>query len=338
MSSRTLSAVLLAALIIPAGVGGAVARTPFVPAAQPDSGASAQVQATDGGQAISACRVDARAALSARIDSLAAEHERYMRLLAERDSARATAAPLRTDTIVIGPFLFVSRNPAPQAAITALHNAWRAYEPMVGTARTRLDGIVISHDVSAQDLTVGGSTPTVHRYHIRDTGRDQDDGARHAIAAAMVGVMPADMRDWLGAGTLHGDDVLVWAYRDLATSGSIPLRRCHARDMGSCMRALTGDAAPVTNAATRISVLQHALEVGGSGSFARLVEGPPGAAGRLARAAGRPIDEVMLGWRDRVQDARPRVHAGIARAGLWSMLWLIGLGLLAMRSTRWRLG
>ena len=338
MSDRAQSVVLLAALTISAGAGAGIARASFVSAAQPGSGVTAQVQTTDGGQAVSASRVDVRAALSARIDSLAAEHERYMRLLAERDSARASASPLRTDTIVIGPFLFVSREPVPQAAINALHDAWRAYEPMVGIARTRLDGIVISSDVSPQDLAAGGSTPTVHRYHIRDTGRNHEDGARHAVAAALVGVMPADMRDWLGGSTLHGDDALVWAYRDLATSGSIPLRRCHARDMGSCMRALTGDAAPLTNAATRISLLQHALEVGGSGSFARLVEGSPGPAGRLARAAGRPIDEVMLGWRDRVQDARPQVHAGIARAGLWSMLWLIGLGLLAMRSTRWRLG
>jgi hypothetical protein len=338
MSSRAQSAVLLAALMIAAGAGAGVARTPFASAAQPASGVAAQVQATDGGQAVSASRVDARAALSARIDSLAAEHERYMRLLAERDSARAIAAPLRTDTIVIGPFLFVNREPAPQAAINALHDAWRAYEPMVGMARTRLDGIVISWDVSAQDLAAGGSTPTVHRYHIRETGRDHEEGAWHAVAAALVGVMPADMRDWLGGSTLYDAEALVWAYRDLATSASIPLRRCHARDMGSCMLALTGDAARLTNTATRISLLQHALEVGGSGSFARLVEGPPGAAGRLARAADRPIDEVMLGWRDRVQRARPQVHAGIARAGLWSLLWLLGLGLLAMRSTRWRLG
>ena len=329
---------LLAALMIPAGAGAAVARTPFASAAQPDSGVSAQVQTTDGGQAIRASRVDARAALSARIDSLAAEHERYMRLLAERDSARATAAPLRTDTIVIGPFLFVNRQPVPQAAINALHDAWRAYEPMVGTARTRLDGIVISSDVSAQDLAAGGSTPTVHRYHIRDSGRDHEEEARRAVSAALVGVMPADMRDWLGVGTLYVDEAHVWAYRDLATSAAIPVRRCHAGDMGSCVLALTRDTVPLTNAASRISLLQHALEVGGSGSFARLVEGSPGAAGRLARAADRPIDEVMLGWRDRVQDARPQVNAGIARAGLWSMFWLLGFGLLAMRSTRWRLG
>jgi hypothetical protein len=204
---------------------------------------------------------------------------------------------------------------------------------------TRLNGVIISLDLSANDLAFT-SPKSVHHYRVRARRGppEHNDGAARVIADALVSAMPQDVHDWIGGGSLHTPDSFVWAYRDLATSGSIPARRCYARDVEACVMAIVGDSARLISPATRVSLLQHALELGGGGAYARFVAPATGVAERLARAADRPLAEVMTGWRDAVQEARPRVHAGVARAGMWTLLWLVGLALLSMRSTRWRLG
>lgn len=286
-------------------------------------------------------RADERAALAVRIDSLLEEQARYHRLLNERRMTRAAvAAALHADTTIVGPFLFVNRDTPPAAAVSALANAWNARAEMVGDAVTRLDGVIISMNLGARDLASGRSNPTVHHYRIgsRRGQPDYNDAAARVIAAALADALPATVKDWIGNGSLDSPDAFVWAYRDLATSGAAPARACYARDIDACVLALTGDAAPLMNPATRMSLLQHALDLGGRGAYARLVADAPGTAERLAHASNRPLHDVMTTWRAAVQEARPRVHAGVARAGMWTMLWLLCLGLLSMRSTRWRLG
>lgn len=285
-----------------------------------------------------ATHADARAALALRIDSLLDVGARYQRLLHERDSARAAAVEvLAADTTVVGPFLFVNRGAPRPAAVAALQAAWERRAPLVGGAVTQLNGVIISTNLSARELNTG---VPVHHYRprVREGSPEFDDAAEQVVAAALVAAMPQDVQDWIGGGSLATPDAFLWAYRDLATSASIPARRCYALDMDACALAVVGDAASLMNPATRISLLQHALELGGNGAYARFIEAAPEIGSRLARAADHPLDEVMTGWRSAVQDARPRVHAGVARAGLWTLIWLAALGLLAMRSTRWRLG
>jgi hypothetical protein len=280
-----------------------------------------------------------RAALAARIDSLLAERDRYSRLLAERNRTRAAVAEtLHPDTTVIGPFLFVNREAPPAASVAALRNVWEAHAATVGEAVTRLNGVVISMDLSATDLAAGVSKPSVHHYRVRRRGApsEYDDAAAYVIAAALVSAMPQDLQDWIGGGSLHTPDAFVRAYRDLATSASVPARRCYARDVQACVVSIAGDSAQLVSPATRISLLQHALEIGGRDAYARLISAAPTIAGQLTQAAEQPLPQLMTGWRDAVQEARPRVRAGVARAGMWTLLWLVGLALLSMRSTRWR--
>jgi hypothetical protein len=287
----------------------------------------------------------ARAELGARIDSLVAVYEQHAKLLKRRDSLRAARAvvlrtdSLRTDTVTVGPFLFVDRTVPAPGAIAALEDAWQSYENSVGRAAERLSGIVITRSLLRSDLVEAGSHQRVHRFEPMATGRlDHAAAAKRVIVSILMDAMPVAVSEWLDGAGLIEPSSLAWAYRDLATSGSRSARGCFARDVQACRTALTGDEAADLAAITRASLLQHVLAIGGTESYARLLDDAPDVATRLAHAADRPIDEVMISWRSAVQDARPRALAGIAQAGVWTVAWLIGFALFAMRSTRWRLG
>lgn len=282
----------------------------------------------------------ARAELGARIDSLVAVYEQHGKLVQRRDSlSAARAAVLRTDSVMVGPFLFVDRTAPAPGVIAALEDAWQSYESSVGRAAGRLTGIVITRSLASTDLVEAGSRQRVYRFEPTATGRlDHAGAAKRVIVAVLMDAMPVAVSEWLDGAGLMERASLEWAHRDLATSSSRSARECFAMDVQACRIALTGAEAGDLAAITRASLLQHVLATGGTDSYARLLDDGPDVATRLAHAADRPIDEVMISWRSAVQDARPRVLAGIAQAGVWTVAWLIALSLFAMRSTRWRLG
>lgn len=281
----------------------------------------------------------ARAELGARIDSLVAVYEQHALLLQRRDSLSAARAAVRTDSVTVGPFVFIDRTAPAPGAIAALEDAWQSYENSVGPAAGRLTGIVITGSLSRTDLVEAGSRQRVYHFEPMATGRlDHAGAARRVIVAALMDAMPVTVSEWLDGAGLMERASLEWAYRDLATSSSRSARECFAMDVQACRTVLTGDEAAELAASTRASLLQHVLAIGGTNSYARLLDDAPDVATRLAHAADRPIHDVMLSWRSAVQDARPRVLAGIAQAGVWTVAWLIGLSFFAMRSTRWRLG
>jgi len=95
---------------------------------------------------------------------------------------------------------------------------------------------------------------------------------------------------------------------------------------------------PSSNRA-RTVMLSVALQAGGVGAWARLLEAepmPPGDA--LRHISGLSADELAGQWRDVILAARPNVHAGFGLTQLATALWVLLLVVLAMRSTRWRLG
>jgi hypothetical protein len=282
----------------------------------------------------------ARAELGARIDSLVAVYEQHAKLVQRRDSlSAARVGVLRTDTVIVGPFLFVDRTAPAPGAVAALEDAWQSYENRVGRAAARLTGIVITRSLSRTDLAEAGSRQRVYRFEPTATGRlDHAGAAKRVIVAVLMDAMPVAVSEWLDGAGLMERAPLEWAYRDLATSSSRSARECFAMDVRACRTVLTGDEAADLAPITRASLLQHVLAIGGTDSYARLLDDAPDVATRLAHAADRPIHEVMISWRSAVQDARPRVLAGIAQAGAWTVAWLIALSFFAMRSTRWRLG
>jgi hypothetical protein len=282
-------------------------------------------------------------ALGARVDSLSAAYLMHANRLAERRAAAAerAAARLQMDTTAVGPFLIVGTEMLPsamrQSAASAVADAWGSVASMVGPAAVHLDGVVIGVGLDVR-LPLSDSAVVIAYPLSRLSGRAEPLAVgRGVVWKALVEVMPSDVRDWLDGG-LDAEHSRMWAYRDLATSGHPEARRCLDQHIPSCVLAVTGEGAAEMNAHTRASLLRHALDMGGAGSYARLFVDAPDVSGRLSRAAGMPITELVSSWRAAVQEARPNVHAGIARAGLWTLLWLAALALLAMRSTRWRLG
>ena len=91
--------------------------------------------------------------------------------------------------------------------------------------------------------------------------------------------------------------------------------------------------------AFRASLTFRALQIGGQGSYLRLISDEPlSPRDRLAHAAGVDADSLMAVWRDEIMAARPKHAAGMGRAGATALGWILLLLFLAARSTRWRLG
>ncbi len=91
--------------------------------------------------------------------------------------------------------------------------------------------------------------------------------------------------------------------------------------------------------AFRASLTFRALQIGGQGSFLRLISDEPlSPRDRLAHAAGVDADSLMAVWRDEIMAARPSHAAGMGRAGATALGWILLLLFLAARSTRWRSG
>lgn len=98
-------------------------------------------------------------------------------------------------------------------------------------------------------------------------------------------------------------------------------------------------AIPPLTTYTRTSVLRVALRMGGEGAAWRLMDSIPGPVQeRLARVASAPIDSVVATWRREILGAMPSAWAGMGRTPATALFWLLLFGLLALRSTRWRLG
>lgn len=87
---------------------------------------------------------------------------------------------------------------------------------------------------------------------------------------------------------------------------------------------------------TRVSVAREAVAAGGEGALARLLEasGPP--AEQLAVAAGIPVDSLVARWQARVRDTQAPSRDLSREIALVAMAWATGLGLLSLRSSRWR--
>lgn len=90
---------------------------------------------------------------------------------------------------------------------------------------------------------------------------------------------------------------------------------------------------------SRATLLWTALTMGGEGAWGRLLEDPEMSVGDALRyAAGHSTEEIEAEWRRRLLEHRPQTQAGLARTKWTALFWILLIGALAMRSTRWRLG
>jgi hypothetical protein len=91
-----------------------------------------------------------------------------------------------------------------------------------------------------------------------------------------------------------------------------------------------------TSAAARLSLARHAVALGGTGAFQRLFQPAPDPAGHMTDVAAMPADALIARWRSRVRDARAPSRDLSGGIALITMAWVGGLGLLSLRSSRWR--
>lgn len=104
------------------------------------------------------------------------------------------------------------------------------------------------------------------------------------------------------------------------------------------LNELADPALPLSGA-FRTRIVAHAVQVGGEGGYERLADsGGAGLREALARAAEMDADEVMESWRTRVLEHRPEVGGDTGRRHGSTLVWLVVFGILAMGSTRWRVG
>jgi hypothetical protein len=121
---------------------------------------------------------------------------------------------------------------------------------------------------------------------------------------------------------------------------------CLRDDVQECDAALRASLRPGTYLyaipmppQVRGSLLWFALHQGGSGAWTRLLaDSNTSLATALSDAAGEPVEEVVAKWRAWVMGQRPVEYAGMGRTSGITLLWIVLLSTLAMRSTRWRLG
>ena len=94
---------------------------------------------------------------------------------------------------------------------------------------------------------------------------------------------------------------------------------------------------PPLSPVARRSLAWLVLRQGGAGAFQRLVGDPAGSLGdRLAVTAGLPLDSLLGLWHAEVVRARPRIVAVTPGSGWMALGWVVLLGMLALRSSRWR--
>ena len=95
---------------------------------------------------------------------------------------------------------------------------------------------------------------------------------------------------------------------------------------------------PPLGIAARSGLVQIALQAGGEGAFTRLNMASRTVAPReaLIAAAGIPLDSLAHLWLARVRASRPAPAESARRGTLLAACWASLLGVLALRSSRWR--
>ncbi len=94
---------------------------------------------------------------------------------------------------------------------------------------------------------------------------------------------------------------------------------------------------PPLSTDARQSLVRLTLVSGGRRALGRLAHGVSRSLSqRFALAAGMPVDSLILAWRRAIIEARPK-PVTIAPARAWTALgWIVLMGLVAFRSSRWR--
>ncbi len=303
--------------------------------------AGAQIVSED-----SATFARARARLQAELDKemVSVREARRRQDALQQQASRPTATGL--DTLAVGPFQIVTwASDAGQVGSVA-EDVWQedyaswtgpvtrpvaALEPMV--VQTDRDHRIQS---PSQNVATWAGTPEQRRAELRSR-----------MGVALQQALPEGLRRWYGTRTLQAVTDYGMRYRSLLLSPSMDARDCIDGVVAACVRALgladSGDAdAGALDSWARASLLTFALERGGPEAFGRMLrvdasdESPRVT---LQRAADVDIGTLVAAWRTRVFEAAPAHRSADERRDRrLAFAWVTLCALLAMTSTRWRLG
>ena len=167
------------------------------------------------------------------------------------------------------------------------------------------------------------------------------DGTLESRRAALDRIYPADPRFPGGVdpdGPKRGASLFGCAEAKAQQGAGDPRGECLAsisEREAVAMEMLPG------GAAARSSLLSHAVRLAPAGGFRRLQDLPAGATvgEQLEALSQSPLELLLTSWRQDASLGRGLFAADPRdRPGPTSLLWAGGLAMLALRSTRWRLG
>lgn len=137
--------------------------------------------------------------------------------------------------------------------------------------------------------------------------------------------------------------------RDLVRKDGYALRRGQEDEFARCVAHDAADACTALAAqipedevqaplgtASRQSLIDLAMQLGGPGAYARMLAAPDDRGGKLTAAAAIPLDSLVARWRDKVvltEAPQTTMTPGLA---LMSLVWVTTCGALALGSSRWR--
>lgn len=127
-----------------------------------------------------------------------------------------------------------------------------------------------------------------------------------------------------------------WSFRSYNSELAVSCMR--GTDDDACARIIneSGIVAQPIGHSHRVTLAQFAVRVGGAGALDRLKQTPGSAVRRLEAAAAMPIDSLLTLHHRQLRAARmPSDDISMPIVGM-SLVWILVLGVLATRSSRWR--
>ena len=277
---------------------------------------------------------------------------------------------LYTDTVAIagGAVLIVTtRELSPDVRLAAM-DADSVHRKHLGLAAARARGLVLS----VRPDSANGSTYKKSR--LATVARKTDAGeilngttkvnlgsiARLLAAQVPMRLLeqePRSLSFWLGSLPVDTTTDEGWSTirLELVTSPLAEPQHCYAGDLAACKSALgltesvdplgrwyesagarqPGAPEPVSGTA-RVTLLAQAIAMGGPNAMVRLLDSKGSVSDVLSATANAPVDSIVAVWRRQVHD-RGFVSASFSpMIGAITLGWILLLGCLSLRSSRWR--
>ena len=309
--------------------------------------------------------------LRARADSLMAQHRRLSEIAKSRaveDSIRKAMAArdLKSNVVRIrvGPLTVIADSGLSEIAEAAAQSAYEVVNPFYGASlasvrwdeeplrlryytTTRENGKISRH-VHAGWEAADNSARGEHRVRSPFRKRQISEIAnvwQHSVDAAMSrsSSRPKPIAHWMGmlGSAARYEELAPGIFANLKLGKNLLGRRCINKDIQACKEGFglesTRDTTRLIPWTVRGTLLLHALRTGGAGAFHRFIaDSTRDLSQRLSDASGLTVDSLLAGWHSSVVNAKPAPAGTPVSTALVALGWASILGLVSLRSSRWR--